>query len=320
MTQGTNKSNHSGGVLVIAALISFCLVAGLSGADESAPASKIENLQVISPRLLSGGQPEGEAAFAELARRGVKTIISVDAAEPDLELARKHGIKYIHLPIGYDGVPRSRQCELIEAARRSAGPVFVHCHHGKHRGPAATAIIARGQDSWTADKGLQYMQTAGTDPKYKGLYQSVKDFQPITDAEQAAVAVELAERVKPTGLAAAMLEIDHAWDRLKPLGAKSKVAEIDVLRRDNLHAAAVSLQEHLREFARLPDAAARNEAFQTQTTASLEAAKALEEVLSREPPKPESREWREAYTRVEKSCVNCHAAFRDNVLREGARP
>src|SRR5687767_6799641 len=38
----------------------------------------LHNLHLISPRVLSGGQPYDEAAFRSLRDRGVKIVISVD--------------------------------------------------------------------------------------------------------------------------------------------------------------------------------------------------------------------------------------------------
>src|SRR4051794_27773883 len=66
----------------------------------------------VSDRIYSGGSPDGEAGFAELERLGVKTIISVDGARPDVDAATRHGIRYVHLPVGYDGIPRERVLEL----------------------------------------------------------------------------------------------------------------------------------------------------------------------------------------------------------------
>ncbi len=64
----------------------------------------LHNAHRVTDKVLSGAQPEGEAAFAELARLGVRTIISVDGATPDVQLASKHGLRYVHLPITYGGV------------------------------------------------------------------------------------------------------------------------------------------------------------------------------------------------------------------------
>ena len=70
----------------------------------------------------------------------MQTVISVDGAKPDLEAARKHGLRYVHLPHGYDGVPAPRGDELAIALRTLEGPIYVHCHHGKHRSPAAAGV------------------------------------------------------------------------------------------------------------------------------------------------------------------------------------
>ena len=80
----------------------------------------IHNAFRVTDRILSGSQPEGDAAFAELARLGVKTIVSVDGAKPDVASARKNGMRYIHLPFGYDGIPAERIAQLTRAATAHA--------------------------------------------------------------------------------------------------------------------------------------------------------------------------------------------------------
>src|SRR5438270_13274893 len=47
----------------------------------------VENVFRLSPHLYSGGEPRGEAAFADLKALGVKTIVTVDGAQPDVETA-----------------------------------------------------------------------------------------------------------------------------------------------------------------------------------------------------------------------------------------
>ena len=103
------------------------------------PARHLPNALQVHLQVISGGQPEGEAGFAELKGLGIKTIISVDGAKPDLELAKKFGLRYVHLPHGYDGIPEERVEELAKAVRDLPGPIYIHCHHGKHRSPAAAS-------------------------------------------------------------------------------------------------------------------------------------------------------------------------------------
>src|SRR5688572_20555590 len=88
----------------------WCAAACLLWAISSATANEclIEKLSTqhlpnavrVHERVISGGLPEGDAAFAELNALGVKTIVSVDGAKPDLETAAKFGLRYVHLPHG----------------------------------------------------------------------------------------------------------------------------------------------------------------------------------------------------------------------------
>src|SRR5262245_29349048 len=85
---------------------------------------RTENTFRLSPRRDSGGEPRGAETFAALQELGVRTIISVDGAAPDVEAARKLGIRYVHLPIGYDGIPREQAVRIIKAVRLMPGPVY----------------------------------------------------------------------------------------------------------------------------------------------------------------------------------------------------
>src|SRR5205807_10192310 len=124
-------------------------------------------------KLLSGSGPEGAAGFRSLRELGVKTVISVDGMTPEVELARREGLRYVHLPIGYDGVPREQALRIARAVRDLPGPVYLHCHHGKHRGPAAAAVATLCLDaSCPVEAAVAFMKQAGTDPRYRGLYAS----------------------------------------------------------------------------------------------------------------------------------------------------
>src|SRR5207302_1722064 len=65
----------------------------------------LHNVHCVADRLYSGSVPEGDAGFASLRRLGVQTAISVDGARPDVDRARRFGLRYVHIPVGYDGVP-----------------------------------------------------------------------------------------------------------------------------------------------------------------------------------------------------------------------
>ena len=80
------------------------------GVDETKPRDYpgICNAVTYHDGYVSGSVPEGDAGFDTLAAMGVKTIISVDGAVPEVERATVRGMRYIHLPIGYNGVDEKR--------------------------------------------------------------------------------------------------------------------------------------------------------------------------------------------------------------------
>src|SRR3712207_7739670 len=61
------------------------------------------------------------------------TVISVDGARPDVELARKYGLRYVHLPIGYDDVTENEGRAIAKAITELPGPFYIHCHHGDRK-------------------------------------------------------------------------------------------------------------------------------------------------------------------------------------------
>ena len=85
----------------------------------------VHNAFRASEKVYSGSQPEGDAAFAALAKLGVRIIVSIDGSKPDVEAAREHGLRYVHLPYDYDGIPTNRAIELAKLALETEGPFFV---------------------------------------------------------------------------------------------------------------------------------------------------------------------------------------------------
>ena len=168
----------------------------------------------VTPRLFSGAQPEGDAAFAELATLGIRTVVSVDGTQPDVAAARRHGLRYVHLPIGYDGISIERGSQLVKAISEMPAPLFVHCHHGQHRGPAAVAVMAVAHEGWSTDTALAWLGRAGTSTNYAGLYRAVREFR-CPDAATIAQIGKLPETTPASPLVEAMLDLDARWGRIQ---------------------------------------------------------------------------------------------------------
>lgn len=290
-------------------------------APQPLEAPGMHNVFRLSPRLLSGSSPESDEAFAALARLGVKTIVSVDGARPNVEGARRHGLRYVHLPHGYDGLGSEVQERLIRVARTLPGPVFVHCHHGKHRGPAAAAVICLGTEGWTVDRAEAYLRLAGTATHYTGLYEAVRRFRPPSPAGVGSAPGDLPEVAAVPGLVEAMVGIDQRWEILRAVRAAGYRVPGE---HPDVHPAheALMVREHYREAGRLPESARRGGGFVDRLAEAEAEAKALEDLLQAnpEPTAPEVRARLEAaFEAVGRSCTRCHREFRDGAPRPEGR-
>lgn len=288
---------------------------GGQGSPEPIQAQGIDNLYRLSPRLYSGSQPEGEAGFETLKRLGIGTIISVDGSRPEVEAARRLGLRYIHLPFGYDGIPRDQAVKLVKAVEDATGPVFVHCHHGKHRGPAAAAVCGLATEGWDKEQARAWLEEAGTDPSYRGLFASVAGFEPPSAEELGRVGpADLPERAEVPDLVETMVAIDHLWDHLKAIqaaGFRVPPAQPDL---DPPHEA-LMLVEQFREARRLPESSARGPEFEQLLSSAEQSACDLEAALRRDAANPSlsvPAETEAAFVRAGKSCTHCHQRFRDD--------
>jgi hypothetical protein len=260
--------------------------------------------------VYSGSVPEGDEAFASLARLGVKTVISVDGMTPDTAAASRHGLRYVHLPVGYDGIPRDKVVLLVKAVRELPGPVYVHCHHGVHRGPAAVAVIQLCTDqTWTPGTAESWLRTVGTDPKYTGLVGIPKTLVPLTAAELAAAPSDIPATVVVSDFVHHMVAVDGLWDHIKLFKAAGWKVPPDHPDLDPPHEA-VQLVEHFREAARLAGVERRGPEFLARLTAAESATTDLEKELRKTPADP--ARLGKAFARSAAACQACHDRFRDN--------
>ncbi|WP_157369808.1 protein-tyrosine phosphatase family protein [Zavarzinella formosa] len=268
----------------------------------------LHNVIRLNDHLLSGSSPEGEAGFRSLQDLGVKFIVSVDGAAPEVAMAAKFGMRYAHLPVGYDGIPADTALKLAKlfAMAEREGPVYVHCHHGTHRGPAAAVAGLRCRDGrCSAKQAVDFMKMAGTDPKYAGLY---RDVEAMTANELAGVAGEFPPSVATVNnLVKQMVSVDERWDHVKLIRAAGWTTSKGHADLDPAHEV-LQLREHFREAARLPETAKRPGEFQRLMSVGEELAGKLEDDLRGGKEKSD----RETLFRlIGENCTACHREFRD---------
>src|SRR5262245_23858504 len=188
-----NTWGHASGRPIILAIL--VLVSAAPTASPCTPVSDthLHNAFIVTPKVISGAQPDDEAAFAALRQLGVKTIISVDGAKPDVELAHKYGMRYVHIPIGYDGVREDQGKAIAKAIDEMPGPIYVHCHHGKHRSAAAVAVACVINGQLSPDQAESVLKTFGTGANYLGLWKAAREARPVDPQELKDLKVDYVE-------------------------------------------------------------------------------------------------------------------------------
>ena len=231
----------------------------------------LENFYQLGSNVYSGSAPDGDAGFAALKALGIKTIITVDGAKPDLEAAKRFGLRYVHLPIGYDGVPLAQGLRLVKAVETLPGPVYIHCHRGLHRGPAGAAVVCMATEDWTAGQAVAWLRQAGTATNYAGLYRTVAAFHAPTATELQSVTNDFPEASPVSALADVMIEIDGRMDNVKltqKVGYKTPPDHPDLSPENE----ALLLHELFKELVRSPLAEQRSQDFRDQLITAEEAA------------------------------------------------
>jgi protein tyrosine phosphatase (PTP) superfamily phosphohydrolase (DUF442 family) len=286
-------------------------VPGVTYAENGEPAG-LHRYHRWSEKIGQGAQPEGEVAFRNLYALGYRTILSVDGSLPDVESAEKHGLRYVHVPIGYDGIDATMAAKIVKAARLDDAPIFVHCHHGKHRGPAAAMLCRMSEDKVSAEVATKGLEASGTSPNYAGLWRDVKAFQ-VPSAEAIAAVGELPSRVQPEGLRAGMVHVSHRWEYLKLAQASGwKKALADHPDISPAHEARM-LWEQFREMARTDkECKDKGDIFLKYLAASEQAAIELETALRAEGEEAARKaEAEKRYKAVKNLCVDCHRDYRN---------
>lgn len=292
-------------------------VPGPPSPDAAAPvdAPGLHNVVAFGPEVLSGSMPEGDDGFDSLKAWGIRTIVSVDGSVPEVGRAKARDMRYVHLPIGYHGFDEARKLELARAVRDLPRPVYIHCHHGKHRSAGAAAAVGVTLGWLTAEQAVARMKVAGTAPSYEGLYRCTASASKVADALLDNARSDFPEASRPAGLVKGMVEIDLAWDSIKAIQQAGWIAPTD---HPDLSPAAEAgrLADTLRLLRDDAQVKSRPAEFQALLARNAEQAQSLEDLLAKVGPGPISspqgvERINAIASQIAATCKACHSAYRD---------
>ena len=268
------------------------------------PNDHLTRLLLVGPGLYSGAQPVGPEAFSALRELGVKTLVCVDGARPDIEAAASEGLTYIHVPIGYDGIDERAGDTFFRIMIEADLPVYFHCHHGKHRGPAAAAVALRAATGCDAATALQVLELAGTSLDYAGLWRDVEAWTPPRPDKRLP---ELLSVARVADFAAGMAEVDRTWDRIKDLRradwqTPTRQPDLSLLQETRI------LVEQIEDCAgQIPAEHLQDRVLHRGMEEVLAFARRMQEAAERD-----DRELLEqSYRDLRATCTDCHHDYRD---------
>ena len=266
----------------------------------------------LGEHIISGSEPGGEEAFAKLQELGVKTVLSVDGKVPDAELAAKYGMSYVHVPIQYKGIPTDQLTRIAKTFREKAGPFYVHCFHGMHRGPAASEVGRLVLDGLPRENAIAEMrQWCGVSEKYVGLYHVVAAGEMPSIEQTEALDWDFPNAHPFEGFRSGMVEMTRVNDNVKYLsrhGWRPTESHPDL---DAVNEAA-KLAGHLEQCAQLEEVATQPEDFRRWMRESVDGSNQLREALERVARgEDDATAANAAFEAVQNACLDCHAAYRN---------
>ena len=311
-----HRSRRPMGAYLILGIPCVFLAGMVAGADKQWAAIRLHgarslpNAYRVHSRVVSGGVPDGDAGFQQLRELGIQTIISVDGAKPDLQRARRFGLRYVHLPHGYDGIPESHRKALAKAVLELPGPVYIHCHHGKHRSPAAAIVASVGAGLVERGNGVAFLHAAGTSERYVGLFGAAQSAKRFSRSELRSYQVAFPAVAQVTPLANAMVDLDRAFDRLRTADEWEWSNTSSQPEATPTHQAMI-LKEHFAELLRLRSER-RPQDFRDMLTHSRDAASEVVALLEAGPLTAKSQaSLRDSLITIQTNCRRCHRRYRD---------
>lgn len=272
----------------------------------------LPNAIQVRPNLICGGQPSSTDGFHSLATLGIKTIVSVDGICPDLNSAKQYDLRYIHEPLGYQGISTEDAQTLAHIILTFDDPIYIHCHHGQHRSPAAAAVACVTAGLMTDKAAFKLLKKAGTGPEYQGLFKAVADAKPIPAAQLLQQKPTLSEQADVSKLVDLMVQLD------KNLSKLNSVLKSPRTRSTNQRSAALEqatvLNDHFTELLRSPQHSASDLEFQKLLLTSQKTGEKLQQFLRAKTQQTLSPQQTTHATsllkQVSDQCNQCHETYR----------
>lgn len=138
----------------------------------------VANFAQISPILYRGEQPTAEG-FAQLKKRGIRTIINLRTFHGDSKLLKGTGLQYLHI---YAKPWHPEEEDLLVFLKALLNPdnqpVFVHCQQGSDRTGYMVASYRILEQNWTYAQAAAEMKNFHFHTVWTTVPQALKELDP----------------------------------------------------------------------------------------------------------------------------------------------
>lgn len=145
------------------------------------PSEDLGNFGQLESDLFRGARPT-EKGMAQLAQRGVRTIIDLENKEAPVKQeeiwARKYGIKFINIPLSIITPPSDTSVQrfLALASDPANRPLYFHCMQGRDRTGCMAFCYRLTRHGWKYDAAYQEMENYHFHTYLLGLRYFLKHF------------------------------------------------------------------------------------------------------------------------------------------------
>jgi len=144
----------------------------------------VGNFAKISETLWRGAQPTAEG-FAELKKRGVKTVVNLRSFHSDRDELAGLGLQYVHIYCqawNPDDEDVLRFLKVVQNPENQ--PVFVHCQHGADRTGMMVAIYRMIEQGWPVEDAVAEVRNFGFHRIFTQISDYLKQFDAAKVKEQ----------------------------------------------------------------------------------------------------------------------------------------
>lgn len=151
-------SARRAGMAVLITVSAGSIVVAGSGKSSTV---QVGNFGRVDSGYYRGAQPSGHD-YQDLASMGIKTVIDLEVSgdKDEAGQVKAAGMRFYRIPMSDRSRPSAGAVkQFLQLVNESSNqPVFVHCHGGRHRTGAMTAVYRMTHDGWSANQAYDEMK------------------------------------------------------------------------------------------------------------------------------------------------------------------